>query len=120
MDFLSMDNFFSHNDINMLPRSSVFARLTEGNAPVVHYEINGYPYNKCYYFVDGIYPEWSTFEKIICEPTEEKIEGLSNNKRHARKSGACQFYYSAPCWSTDVMIACVMIMHNIIVEDKCD
>jgi hypothetical protein len=79
MDFLSMDDFFSHNGINMLPRSSVFARLTEGNAPVVHYEINGYPYNKCYYFADGIYPEWSTFEKTICEPTEEKIEGLPSS-----------------------------------------
>jgi hypothetical protein len=73
----------SHNNINVLHRSLVFARLVECDAPLVNYEINGHPYNKCYYLVDDIYPEWSTFVKTIHEPREEKkIEGLPSDMRH--------------------------------------
>jgi hypothetical protein len=62
----------SHNDINVLQRSLVFARLAEGNARLVHYEINSHLYNKYYYLADGIYPEWSTSVETVREPTEEK------------------------------------------------
>jgi hypothetical protein len=54
-----------HNDITMVQHSQVFSRLTESNAQVVHYEINGHEYNKCYYLADGIYLEWF----IIYDPT---------------------------------------------------
>jgi hypothetical protein len=59
----------SQNDINMLQCYPVFARLAKGDALLVNYETIGHPYNKYYYLVDGIYPEWSTFVKTICEPT---------------------------------------------------
>ncbi|XP_020148119.2 uncharacterized protein [Aegilops tauschii subsp. strangulata] len=82
----------SHNDINVLQRSPVFARLAEGHSLPVNFEINGHQYNKGYYLADGIYPQWSTFVKTI-----------SNSQ--------------GKLW--EVMTACV-IMHNMIVEDERD
>lgn len=40
----------SHNDINVLERSSLFTELSKGRAPPVNYTINGNQYNMEYYF----------------------------------------------------------------------
>jgi hypothetical protein len=69
----------SYNDVNVLQRSAIFFRLAEDNALVVRYEFNGHKYN---YLVDGIYAEWTTLLKTICEPTEKQ------NKRFIKQQEA--------------------------------
>jgi hypothetical protein len=62
----------THNYIDVLRRSHVFAKLTMGHALTVNYEINGNLYNKGYYLVDGISPMWSTFVNTISIPITDK------------------------------------------------
>jgi hypothetical protein len=124
----------SHNDINVLQRSPVFARLAVGDAPVFNYEINCHPYNKCYYLTDGIYPDWSTFVKTIYEPAEEKKKRRFAKRQEAcRKDVECAFgvlesrwaiiRHPTRAWSIEVMwevMTVCVIMHNMIVEDGRD
>ena len=71
----------SNNDINVLQRSSVFARLVEGHCREVNFDINCHDYNKGYYLADNIYSQWSTLVKTISNLVGEKMHGFVPSTR---------------------------------------
>ncbi|XP_062182095.1 uncharacterized protein LOC133886396 [Phragmites australis] len=75
----------SHNDINVLHRSHLFANLAEGHAPEVNYTINGHNYTMGYYLADGIYPQWATFVKPIPSPQGNKRKYFTKVQAAVRK-----------------------------------
>jgi hypothetical protein len=121
----------SHNDINVLHRSHLFARLAEGDAPEVNFIVNDNNYTMWYYFVDGIYPQWATFMKTITNPQGNKKKYFAKAQEAVRKDverafGVLQAQFvivrgPACMWDKatlrQIMTACV-IMHNMIVEDE--
>nr|XP_051202314.1 uncharacterized protein LOC127315913 [Lolium perenne] len=52
----------SNNDLNVLQRSPVFAKLAGGEAPEVNYSINGHQYTMGYYLADGPAKGWKRKE----------------------------------------------------------
>jgi hypothetical protein len=123
----------SPNDINVLQRSPIFARLAEGKGPQINYNINGHDYSMGYYLADGIYPSWATFVKTIPEPQGNKRKYFAKAQEACRKDverafGVLQSRFAivrgpARLWDEDtlhnIMMACI-IMHNMIVEDERD
>ncbi|KAF8398675.1 hypothetical protein HHK36_014530 [Tetracentron sinense] len=123
----------SHNDINVLERSSVFTDLADGCIAAVNYSVNGNDYAMGYYLADGIYPQWSTFVKTISSPQGNKQKYFAAAQESARKDverafGVLQARFAivrgpARFWKCetlkDIMKACI-IMHNMIIEDEQD
>ncbi|XP_024318825.1 uncharacterized protein LOC100826180 isoform X2 [Brachypodium distachyon] len=123
----------SLNDINVLHRSPIFARLAEGQAPEVNFTVNGNNYTMGYYLADGIYPQWATLVKTIPSPLGQKNKYFAKCQEAHRKDverafGVLQARFAivrgpARMWDEevlhDIITACV-IMHNMIVEDERD
>jgi hypothetical protein len=62
----------SLNDINVLYRSHLFAKLASEEAPACNYKVNGHDYTMSYYLADDIYPFWRIFVKTIPRPKTKK------------------------------------------------
>ena len=121
----------SHNDINVLHRSPLFAKLAEGQAPKVDYSINGHDYTMGYYLADGIYPSWATFVKTIPHPQGNKRKYFARAQEAVRKDVERAFgvlpsrfaIVRGPAHFWDditlgyIIKACV-IMHNMIIKDE--
>ncbi|XP_051197020.1 uncharacterized protein [Lolium perenne] len=77
------------NDINVLNRSPLFARLVSGDAPTCNYNVMNNEYSMGYYLTDGIYPEWETPVKSIKEknvvPLTKKEALFTKAQEAARK-----------------------------------
>ena len=121
----------SCNDINVLQRSPLFAKLANGETLPVEFVANGRTYDKGYYLADGIYPKWATFVKPIVSPTGKKEQDFHAAQAAARKDvertfgilqaqfaivrGPARFWEQEILWY--IMMACV-IMHNMIIENE--
>jgi hypothetical protein len=75
----------SINNISVLHRSHLFAKLASGEAPTSNYKVNGHDYTMGYYLADGIYPSWATFMKAIQEPKTKKQVEFAKAQEACRK-----------------------------------
>lgn len=121
------------NDINVLKRSHLFARLASGDALACNFTVNGHEYTKGYYLADGIYPSWCTFVKSIKKPKTRKHIEFAKVQEAARKDierafGVLQSRFAivrgpARFWDKKTLnniMTCCVILHNMIIEDERD
>jgi hypothetical protein len=123
------------NDINVLQRSPLFARLVSGDAPTCNYKVMDNEYTMGYYLTDGIYPEWATLVKSIKEkkgkPLSKKEANFTRAQEAARKDierafSVLQARFAivrgpARFWDKKTLVnimKCCVILHNMILEDE--
>jgi hypothetical protein len=74
------------NDINVLQRSPLFAKLANGEAPTCNYKVMNNEYTMGYYLADGIYPDWATFVKSVKDPQDRIEAEFAKAQEAARKN----------------------------------
>lgn len=75
----------SNNDINVIDRSPLMVNYLRGVAHHAKFTINGNEYKSCYFLADGIYPDWTIFQKTISSPEGEKRKWYAKMQEGARK-----------------------------------
>jgi hypothetical protein len=111
----------THNDINVLMRPHVFAKLAEGQASAVNFEINDNSYNKGYYPADGIYPQWSIFVKTIHAPNSKMQSHFAKCQEACRKDverafGVLQQQFSIVRYLSNLVKVSNMGVHELLCD----
>ncbi|GJT45423.1 ALP1-like protein [Tanacetum coccineum] len=75
----------ANNDLNVLYGSPLFDDEIADIASECPFIVNGHTYRKCYYLVDDIYPEWSTFVKTFSVTRDAKTFKFKTVQEAARK-----------------------------------
>ena len=129
--FFGMPRF--QNDINVLQRFPLFARLAEGKTHPCNYTVIGHEYNMDYYLIDGIYPPWAIFVSTISNSVCQRKAHFTQRQEATRKDVERAFrvlqvrfvVVRGPTkqWDPETLLevmTCCVIMHNMIVEDQGD
>lgn len=120
------------NDINVIEASPLSEKIASGTyPPPCEYIINGIRRNKPYWLTDAIYPNWPIFIATILNPATNKQKLFAKVQEAARKDIERAFGVLQSMWhiitvpsrfeTVDAMktvIKCVIILHNMVVEDR--
>nr|GEW59230.1 hypothetical protein [Tanacetum cinerariifolium] len=83
--FLEIVQADANKDLTVLNHSPLFDDLLDDIAPVVPYDVNVVTFEKCYYLVDGIYPQWEAFVKSFTVARDERNAVFKRRQESARK-----------------------------------
>jgi hypothetical protein len=121
----------TENDINTLDHSPLFLKVLDESFPRLSYVLNNTTQKDPYFLVDGIYPNWRCFAKPISSPTTETQKHYTTCQEAVRKDAerifgvlTARFKFLEVAlrgWDlsvTSVIVDCLIIMNNMIVEER--